>query len=109
MHPHGNRDLSLFGELDHVHRRRVSPSLARSAFQRRLKFPDRRIARTPDRIERDAGFGFAAGAFDLQPAISSVEHCAGDGWAGPPKPSICSDQSSHSGLFTEELYILDHR
>jgi len=30
--------------------------------------PDRRIARTPDRTERQAGAGLTAVAFDFQPA-----------------------------------------
>ena len=43
---------------------------ARSAFQRRLKFPDQRIAPPADVFKRNAGLGFAATAFDLQPAIA---------------------------------------
>ena len=54
MTPDVGRDLSLLGQLDHANRRRVSPLLARAAFQRRFKFPDRGIARTPDRIEWQA-------------------------------------------------------
>ena len=60
MHTLVRRDLLRRGQLDHVHRRRVAAFPARSAFQRRLKFPDRRVTRTPDRIERDAGLGFLA-------------------------------------------------
>jgi hypothetical protein len=33
------------------------PFLARPAFQRRLQFPDRRIARAPDGVGRGAGAG----------------------------------------------------
>ena len=53
-------------------RERAGKQIARFALeilQRRLKFADRRIARTQDRVERDAGLGFAAAAFDLQPAV----------------------------------------
>ena len=70
MNPDVGRDLPLLGQLDHVNWRRVSAFLARPAFQRRLQFPDRRIARTPDRIERQARAGPAAIAFDLEPAVA---------------------------------------
>jgi hypothetical protein len=73
MHPGVRRDLALLRQLDHVHRRRVSPRPARSAFQRCLKFPDRRIARTPDRIERQADAGLAPLAHDLKPAVTAIE------------------------------------
>jgi hypothetical protein len=72
MHPNIDRDLPLLRELDHVHGRRVSPFLARSAFQRRLKFPDRRIARTTDRIERNAGAGLTSMALDLRPVTQAA-------------------------------------
>jgi hypothetical protein len=45
MHPLIRRELLRPGQLDHVHRRRVTAFLARSAFQRGLKFPDWRMAR----------------------------------------------------------------
>jgi hypothetical protein len=73
MHPNVRNDFALPREPDHVHRRRVSRRPARSAFQRRLQFPDRRIARTPDRIERDARSGLAAMAFNFKPAVSAIE------------------------------------
>ena len=38
-----------------------------------FKFPDRRIARPPDRIERDAGPRLTAMAFDLKPSVSAIE------------------------------------
>jgi hypothetical protein len=53
MHPFG-RDLLCRRELYHVHRRRVAALPARSALQRGLKFPDRRIPRPADGIERQA-------------------------------------------------------
>ena len=57
--------LALFREPDHVHRWGITTPPARSALQRRFKFPYRRVARTPDVLERNAGLGFAAAAFDL--------------------------------------------
>jgi hypothetical protein len=48
MHPRVRRNLALLRQLDHVNRRRMSRRPARPAFQRRLKFPDRCIARTAD-------------------------------------------------------------
>jgi hypothetical protein len=72
MHPNVGHGLALFREPDHVHRWRVSRCSARSAFQRGLKFPDRRIARPADVFERNAGFGFAATAFQLQPAVAAI-------------------------------------
>src|ERR1700730_7257685 len=53
MHPRVRRDLTLASQFDHVNGRRVPPFLTRSAFQRRFQFPDCRVARSPDRIERD--------------------------------------------------------
>jgi hypothetical protein len=73
MHPRVRRDLALHRQLDHVHRRRMSRGPARPAFQRCLKFPDRRIARTPDGVERQARPRFAAMAHDLKPAIAAVQ------------------------------------
>ena len=45
MHPAIRQDLARLGQLDHVHRRRVAALPARSAFQRRLKLPDRHFPR----------------------------------------------------------------
>jgi hypothetical protein len=73
MHPDVRRDLPLPRELDHVHRRRVSVRSARSAFQRRLQFPDRRILRPADSVERKAGARLTAFAHDLEPAVAAVE------------------------------------
>jgi hypothetical protein len=53
MHPNLGRDLRLLRQLDHVNGWRISAFLARPTFQRRFKFPDRRVARTPDRVEAD--------------------------------------------------------
>jgi hypothetical protein len=79
MNPDVTRDLPLLGQLDHVKWRRVSAFLARPAFQRRFQFPDRRIARTPDRIERDARACLTTVAFDFEPAVSAIETLP-DGW-----------------------------
>ena len=65
MHPLVGRDRALHGELDHMHAWRITRRPARAAFQRRLNFPDRRIARPADVFERDAGLGFTAMAFDV--------------------------------------------
>jgi hypothetical protein len=46
---------------------------ARPAFQRGFQFPDRRIARTPDRIEGQARARLTTTAFDLKPTIPAVE------------------------------------
>jgi len=67
------RDLALPGKPDHVRRRRVSGRGAGAAFERSLQLPDRRIARTADGLEREAGARFAAVAHHLQPAISAIE------------------------------------
>ena len=40
---------------------------------RHFQFPDRRVARAPDRIQRNAGLGLAPMAPHLQPAIAAVE------------------------------------
>jgi hypothetical protein len=37
MHPNIGSDLALLGQLDHMHRRPVSPSLARSRFQQGIR------------------------------------------------------------------------
>jgi hypothetical protein len=71
------RDLARLCRLDHVHRRRVAAFPARSAFQRRLKFPDRRIARSADGIEGQAGPRLAAMAFEPAVSANGVEHCLG--------------------------------
>jgi hypothetical protein len=57
MHPDVGSDLACLGQLDHVHGRRVSRRSAGSAFQRRLKFPDRRIAQKPDCVRRNSRSG----------------------------------------------------
>jgi hypothetical protein len=68
MNPDVRCDPARFGQLDHVNRRRVSPLLARPAFQRRLQFPDRRIAQTPDRIlQRRLNFKPAVFAIETLP------------------------------------------
>jgi hypothetical protein len=65
MRPKVRRDLALRRQLDHVHPWRIARRPARPAFQRRLKFPDRRIARPAYGVERQAGAGLAPMALDL--------------------------------------------
>jgi len=81
-----------------MHRRRVSRRGAGTAFERRLQLPDRRMAAAGVSRRAARWRGFRSGAHHLQPAIPPLRHCAivGDGCAGPPKPSICSDHSRHS-------------
>jgi len=76
MNPHVRHSLSLFGEPDHVHRRRISRRPARSAFQRSLKLPDRRVPRPADVFEWNAGLGVTPAAFDLQPGQAAVQALA---------------------------------
>lgn len=71
--PNIRRDLAFPRQLDHMHWWGISPFLAGSAFQRGFKFPDRRIARTPDRIERKAGFDVAAVALHFEPTVTAIE------------------------------------
>ncbi len=73
MHPEVRRDLARLGQLDHAHRRRVAAFSARSAFQRRFKLPDRRVVRPADGIKRNAGAGFTAIAFDIEPAEPATQ------------------------------------
>jgi hypothetical protein len=73
MYPSVRRNLSPFGQFDHVHWRRVVAPLARSAFQRSFEFPDRGVARSADRIEREARPALAPIAFDLQPTKPAIE------------------------------------
>jgi hypothetical protein len=42
-------------------------------FSAASKFPDRRITRSADGIERQAGAGLATTAYDLKPAITAVQ------------------------------------
>jgi hypothetical protein len=72
-HPLARRDLLRLGQPDHVDRRRVTPLPARPAFQRGLQLPDRRVGRTPDRVERKAEARLAPEAFDLEPAEAAVQ------------------------------------
>ena len=66
MHPSIWRGRAHLCQLDHMNGRRVSALLARPAFQRGLKFPDRRIARPPDGVERDARLGHKTGISGLK-------------------------------------------
>ena len=94
MTPDVRCDLPLLGQLDHV--TGGAPFLARAAFQRRFKFPDRRIARTPDRIERQARAGLAAMAFNFKPAVSAIETLR-DGWRRLRWPTIAFSGSTRRG------------
>jgi hypothetical protein len=71
---------------------------ARSAFQRRLEFPNRSVARAADRIQRQTGSRFAASAHDLEPAIAAVEALRDRRRrlrrADHPKSAVCSVRSS---------------
>jgi hypothetical protein len=73
MRPFVWRDLAPLGQPDHVHRRRVAALAAGAAFQRGFEFPERRVARPSDRIQRQARARLAAIAFDLEPAEPAIE------------------------------------
>src|SRR5438876_476802 len=79
MHPLVRRNLPLLGQLDHADRRLVTPRAARSASERCLQFPDRRITRPADSIQRHARPCLASATFDLQPAITAIQALA-DRW-----------------------------
>src|SRR5947209_15174943 len=79
MHPLVRRDLPPLRQLDHVHRRRIAALAAVAAFQRRFQFPQRRVARAADGVERQACAGLAAVALHFQPAQSAVEALADRG------------------------------
>jgi hypothetical protein len=110
MNPFVRRDLALFSQLDHVNSRLVSPRATRSATKRRFKLPDRRIARSSNRIKRNAGLGFASMAFHFQPSVAAVQALP-DGWRGlrrsavafhSDRPRICFRAIS----LTDGLYSL---
>src|SRR5437016_3089683 len=93
MHPEIGRDLARFRQLDHVHRRRVAAVAARPAFQRRFEFPDRRLARPADGIERQARAGLAALALDLEPAKPAIEALPdGRRWLRRPAITLHADR-----------------
>jgi hypothetical protein len=73
MHPSVRCDLPPLAEPDPVDGRRIATFATGRAFQSGLQFPDRRIARTPDRIEPQAGAGPAAMTLDLKPAVSAAD------------------------------------
>jgi hypothetical protein len=73
MHPNIRQGLPFFREPNHVGRRRVVLRSARSAFQCCLKFPNRYVPRPADMLKRNAGLGFAATTFHLQPAVTAIE------------------------------------
>ena len=92
MHPKVRRDFPRFGQLYHVDRRLVSPRSARSASERTFKFPDRRIARTPGRIERDAGAGLTAIAFNFHPAVTAIEALLSSAKVAPARSNPHTDR-----------------
>ena len=80
-------------------RERAGKQIARFALeilQRRLKFADRRVARTQDRVERDAGLGFAAMAFDLQPPVPRGGHRRNRAWLAD-RASVRRVSDVHAG------------
>jgi hypothetical protein len=87
MHPKITRNLLRLGQLDHVDGRSVSPFLHDRHFSAASSFQNRRIERTADRVEWDAGAGLTPMAFDLEPAISAVEALR-DGRRGLGGPAI---------------------
>lgn len=52
-----------------MNRRLVARRSSGSTFQRGFQFPDRRVARSPDRVERDAGARLAAMARHLMSCL----------------------------------------
>ena len=108
MDPGIGRDLPLPGQPDQVHRRRVARRGAGSAFQRCLQLPDRRLARPADtssgRLARVSQRWHITSSQPYPP----LRHCAmvGEGCAGPPKPSICSDHSRHSAASASRIALL---
>jgi hypothetical protein len=70
MHPKVRRDLAFARRLDHVNTRRVAALPARSTLERWLQFPDRRVTRSADGIEREARPRLAPIALDLGPACA---------------------------------------
>jgi hypothetical protein len=87
---------ALSCQLDHVHERRTSRRPARSAFQRRLKFPDQRIAR-PAHVFKH-----------LQPAIATIQalrdRCGWLRW--PAVPFIRIDHASASARSAPRMACL---
>jgi hypothetical protein len=96
MHPEIRRDLARFGQLDHVHWRRVAAFAARSAFQRGFKLPDRRVPWPADVGERETGAGLTAIALDLEPTKPPVEALPDGRRRLRRSPSIRIDQISAS-------------
>ena len=80
MHPLVRRNLPLLGQLDHADRRLVTTRVAGPATEGRLQLPDRRITRPADSIQRHTCPRLASAAFDLQPAVTTVQALA-DRWA----------------------------
>jgi hypothetical protein len=72
--PSPRKPFLPLGQLDHVNRRSVAAFAAGPTSQRRFQLPDWHIARTPERIERQARPAFATMAFDLQVTVAALRH-----------------------------------
>src|SRR5438270_9437512 len=79
MYPFVRRNLPLLGQLDHADGRLIAARAAGPASKGRLQLPDWRIMRPPNSIQRQARSCLAATAFDLQPAVTTVQALA-DRW-----------------------------
>src|ERR1700722_13607082 len=108
MHPEIPRDLARLGQLNHMHRRRIATLAARSAFQCRFKFPDWRIPRPADGIERKARPRLTAIALHLEPAESAIETLRDRRrrLRRPAVPSIRIDQASASARSASRIAFL---
>src|SRR3954470_18061148 len=73
MYPTIGRNFPLLRQLDHVYGRLVALGTAGPAPERGFELPDRRVARTPNGIERNARASLAALAFDFQPTVTAVQ------------------------------------
>jgi hypothetical protein len=73
MYPNVGSDLPLLGQLDHVHRWRVSTRSAGTAAKRSFKLPYRRVARATDGIKRNAGADLTTIALDFHPAVTGIK------------------------------------
>src|SRR6185437_6656950 len=73
VNPGVRGNFSFLCQPDHVDLRRILQRPEGSAFQCCFQFPYRRVARTANGIERQAGAGLAAVAHHLQPTIAGIE------------------------------------
>jgi hypothetical protein len=108
MNPGVRGDLPLLRKPDHVHRGAYRGVLherhlsAASSFQIGVS-RGRRIA-SSGRLARVSQRWHITSSQPYPP----LRHCAmvGDGCAGPPKPSICSDHSKHSAASASRIALL---